>query len=65
MSAREVAVGLTKAQLDDVVYRAAIKWCGKKDRETFPEDIEYFKHNWRWASGLLAEVRAILQEQPQ
>jgi len=47
------------------IHRAALIWCGRKDRETFPEDIAYFKHNWRWASGLRAvvdEVRALNQE---
>jgi len=43
---------------NDVVYRAALAWCGKKDRETFPEDIAYFKNNWRALPGLRAYVEA-------
>lgn len=28
------------------IHRAAIAWCGAKERETFPADVEYFKRNW-------------------
>lgn len=38
------------------VYRAAIRWCGEKDRETFPEDITYFEHNWPALPGLYQYV---------
>lgn len=40
------------SELQPHVYAAAIRWCGEKDRETFPGDIEYFKHNWRALPGL-------------
>lgn len=42
---------LTKA-----IYRAAVKWCGEKNRETFPEDIQYFKRNWKHLAGLRSRV---------
>lgn len=44
-----LALGLPSA---DQVYRAAVAWCGEKERETFPEDIEYFRHNWHAFPGL-------------
>ena len=34
------------------IETAAVRWCGDKERETFPEDIDYFKHNWRALPGL-------------
>ena len=40
------------AEIDKLVARAAIKWCGQKDRETFPEDGIYFKMNWNALPGL-------------
>jgi hypothetical protein len=30
------------------INRAALAWCGAKDRETFHDDILYFRANW-WA----------------
>ena len=42
--------------LESAVHRAAIKWCGEKERETFPEDTTYFKHNWRSLPGLNQRV---------
>jgi hypothetical protein len=41
---------------DDQIIRAAIAWCGAKDRETFPEDVTYFKCNWWSMPGLLARI---------
>jgi hypothetical protein len=55
MSAEEIA---------RAVDAAAVEWCGEKERETFPEDIAYFKHNWRSLPGFKERVdrhRAILQ----
>lgn len=46
-----------EAELDETVHRAAVKWCGEKDRETFPEDIAYFKHNWRTLPGFRDRVK--------
>lgn len=46
------------ARIDDAAYRAAIKWCGEKERETFPEDVEYFLCNWRAFPGFKARVDA-------
>lgn len=40
------------------VSAAAIYWVGKKDRETFPEDLEYFRHNWRSLAGMRRCVEA-------
>lgn len=40
------------ALLDDIVDRAAITWCGRKERETGQDDIAYFKNNWRALPGL-------------
>ena len=34
------------------IEAAAVHWCGDKERETFPEDIDYFKRNWRALPGL-------------
>lgn len=34
------------------IHRAAIAWCGQKERETFPEDVAYFKYHWWSAPGL-------------
>lgn len=42
------------------VYAAAIKWCGEKERETFPEDIAYFRHNWSALPGLRRYVEAVV-----
>lgn len=39
------------------VHRAAIAWCGQKERETFPEDVQYFEANWRALPGLLDYVQ--------
>jgi hypothetical protein len=48
--------GACRMPTKDDVYRAAIKWCGDKERETFPEDIAYFEHNWSALPGLRAYV---------
>lgn len=37
---------------DADISNAANKWCGEKDRETFYEDVIYFKHNWSALAGL-------------
>jgi hypothetical protein len=49
-----VALVVEQAVMDlpKAVGAAAIKWCGEKDRETFPSDIEYFRTNWRALPGL-------------
>ncbi len=44
------------APTDRQIEAAAIRWCGEKDRETFPEDIEYFRNNWSALPGLRAYV---------
>lgn len=36
----------------DQIHRAAIAWCGAKERETFLSDVEYFKANWLALPGL-------------
>ncbi|MEZ2132497.1 MULTISPECIES: hypothetical protein [unclassified Sinorhizobium] len=38
--------------LKKAVSRAAIWWCSEKDRETFLDDIIYFKNNWSSLPGL-------------
>lgn len=38
------------------IRNAATDWCDQKDRETFPEDIEYFKCNWMSLLGLKGYV---------
>jgi hypothetical protein len=43
-----------------IVYRAAILWCSRKDRETFPDDITYFEHNWRALPGLRKVVDEVI-----
>jgi hypothetical protein len=52
---------IAATELERAVYMAALKWCGEKDRETFPDDITYFKHNWRALAGLKEYVRAELE----
>lgn len=47
----EVAVK-SVAYFSEYISEAAVTWCGQKDRETFPEDIAYFKHNWSYLPGL-------------
>jgi hypothetical protein len=44
----------TSAEIDN----AAIKWCGQKERETFYDDIVYFRHNWNALPGLKKFVDA-------
>lgn len=44
---------------DEVIERAALKWAGNKERETFPEDIAYFKFHWGCFDGL---KRYVLEE---
>lgn len=46
------------------VDRAALKWCGEKDRETFSSDVAYFKHNWRALPGLRKYVDEALAHLP-
>lgn len=41
----------------DQISRAALKWCGDKERETFMDDIRYFEAMWRSLPGLEAYVR--------
>ena len=38
--------------LREAVNRAAVTWCGERDRETFSGDVTYFKNNWRAMPGL-------------
>lgn len=40
----------------DEITRAAHKWAGSKERETFYEDILYFSYNWSHLPGLKAYV---------
>ena len=47
------------AGLEQFAYKAALEWCGEKERETFPEDIAYFMHNWRSLPGLKARVERL------
>ena len=58
VEARRVAEGLSEAELAPFAHRAAVRWCGEKGRETFPEDIAFFKNTWRWADGFRARVVA-------
>ena len=56
--------------LREAVHAAAIKWCGEKERETFPEDVAYFKGNWAALPGLRQRVGeqailALLSPQPE
>lgn len=37
--------------VERIVSNAALTWCGKQERETFLEDITYFKCNWRALPG--------------
>lgn len=34
------------------INRAAVRWCGDKERETSMDDIIYFKRNWSALPGL-------------
>ena len=36
----------------EFVAESAVTWCGEKGRETFPEDIAYFKQNWSSMPGM-------------
>ncbi len=45
----------------EMVEDAALRWCGQKDRETFPADMEYFRHNWRVLPGLRKFVLPIME----
>lgn len=49
---------------NDQVEAAAVRWCGQKDRETFPEDIEYFRRNWSSFPGLKKFVEQVMDETP-
>ncbi len=53
----------TVAEIADAVHRAAIEWCGEKERETSLDDVRYFEHNWRSFPGFKSRVDRILQEQ--
>jgi multidrug resistance efflux pump len=53
---------LKKFDVDRIVSLAALKWCGRKERETFMEDIEYFKCNWRSLEGMKATVAEVALE---
>ncbi|MDH7638976.1 hypothetical protein [Sphingomonas oryzagri] len=62
-----IVAKLTGADLLPFVYAAAIEWCGEKERETFPSDIQYFMHNWWEFPSFKSRVerlavRAALQE---
>lgn len=39
-------------KLRKAINRAAARWCNDKDRETFMEDIIYFRNNWSSLPGL-------------
>ena len=52
MSDPSKATEPTKQQIS----RAAIRWCGNKERETDMDDIRYFEHNWRSLPGLRGYV---------
>lgn len=49
-----------------LIERAAYRWCGKKERETFLDDILYFRNNWKTLPGLKRyvdeEIAALNQE---
>ena len=49
---------------NDQVYEAAIRWCGQKERETFPDDITYFQRNWSSLPGLKVFVEQVMSETP-
>lgn len=40
----------------DQIDAAATTWCGEKERETFHDDILYFRNRWRYFPGLYAYV---------
>jgi hypothetical protein len=42
------------------IYETAVIWCGRKDRETFPEDIAYFVNMWSSLPGLKAVVDEVM-----
>lgn len=43
------------------VRRAALYWVGRKERETFQGDIDYFEHNWHALPGMRHCVEAFAQ----
>jgi hypothetical protein len=49
---------------NDQVEKAAARWCGQKDRETFPEDMAYFRQNWSGLPGLRKYVEQVVDEMP-
>lgn len=49
---------MSRQELEPFVADAALAWCGKKARETFPEDIAFFRQNWSSMNGLRDEVHA-------
>lgn len=38
------------------ISKAAHRWCGRKGRETFYDDVLYFRNNWQALDGLRALV---------
>lgn len=61
ISRLQQADGPSRELLRKAVYEAALQWCSEKERETFPEDIEYFKYNWLAFQGFRDRVEAILK----
>jgi hypothetical protein len=57
----KLASAMEALDIDEAVYAAALTWCGEKERETFIEDIEYFKHNWRSLPGLTSYVVRVFE----
>lgn len=51
--------------LEMAVDRAAVEWCGDKERETFSSDIAYFKHNWRSSPGFRTRVAQCALRNPK
>jgi hypothetical protein len=47
---------MDKEALRQAIDKAAIRWCGEKERETFMSDVLYFKNNWTALPGLRAYV---------
>lgn len=53
---------MNEEALRQAINRAAIRWCGEKERETFMADILYFKNNWSSLPGLKAYVERELSD---
>ncbi len=47
---------------EEQIDKAATRWCGEKDRETFYEDILYFKNYWKYLPGLTKYVEEVIRE---